>query len=371
MASESNLFQPIQVGDVTLQHRVAMAPLTRFRTDENHVPFDVVTEYYAQRASVPGTLLISEAIFIAKKAGVFAAGYNAYIPGLWSSEQVEQWKKVTAAVHAKGSYIYAQLWALGRASDAAAMERLGLPYVSASDLPLPGQTAVPRPLTREEIHEYAQLYAQAARNAVEAGFDGIEVHGANGYLVDQFLQDVTNRRTDEYGGSVENRSRFALEVLTAIVKAIGEKKTAIRLSPWERMGMANPKPTFTYVIRSIKELFPNFAYIHVTEPRIYGNTDREVVPAGESNDFVYDLWLPKPLVIAGGFTRELALEAAARGNVIVAFGRYFISTPDLPLRLRKNIPLNKYDRPTFYTTGIEGYIDYPFADAGEDRKAAL
>ncbi|EPQ52977.1 NADH flavin oxidoreductase/NADH oxidase [Gloeophyllum trabeum ATCC 11539] len=369
-ASSSNLFQPIQVGNVKLAHRVALAPLTRFRADENHVPFDFVPEYYAQRGSVPGTLLVTEATYIAKKAGVFPAP-GIHAPGIWSKEQIEQWKKVTAAVHAKGSYIFLQLWALGRAADPEALAKLNLPYVSASDVPLPDRPA-PRPLNVDEIHEYIELYAQAAKNAIEAGFDGVEVHGANGFLPDQFLQDVTNTRTDEYGGSIENRARFPLEVLTAVTKAIGEERTAIRLSPWERahaMGMADPRPTFTYIIQAIKERFPRFAYIHVTEPRVMGGADREVVPASESNDFVLESWLPKPLVLAGGYTRELALEVAARGNVIVAFGRHFIANPDLPRRLKEDIPLNKYNRATFYTNGTEGYIDYPFADQGENGNA--
>ncbi|KZT21954.1 NADH:flavin oxidoreductase/NADH oxidase [Neolentinus lepideus HHB14362 ss-1] len=367
-STDPQLFQPIQVGDVKLQHRIVMAPLTRFRADANHVPSPWAAEYYTQRASVPGTLIVSEGTFIAEKAGGFD-----HVPGIWNHEQIEAWKKITDAVHAKGSYIFCQLWALGRGANPKVLERLGLQYVSASDVPTPGSTIRPRSLTVEEIHEYTELYAQAARNAVRAGFDGIEVHGANGYLVDQFLQDITNSRTDEYGGSIENRSRFGLEVLGAISKAIGEKKTAIRLSPWEivhGMGMKDPKPTFAYFVKTIKERFPDFAYIHTTEARVFadGRQEREPPLPGQSNDFLRDVWAPKPLIVAGGFTRDLAVEAAAYDNVLVAFGRYFISNPDLPLRLKKNIPLSKYNRATFYTQGSEGYLDYPFS---EETKALL
>ncbi|KZT21944.1 FMN-linked oxidoreductase [Neolentinus lepideus HHB14362 ss-1] len=251
------------------------------------------------------------------------------------------------------------------------MERLGLPYVSASDVPVPGSTIRPGPLTIEEIHEYTELYAQAARNAVKAGFDGIEVHSANGALADQFLQDMTNVRTDAYGGSIENRSRFGLEVLGAISNAIGEKKTAIRLSPWELvdgMGMKDPKPTFAHFVKTIKERFPDFAYIHTTEARVYadGRQEREPPLPGQSNDFIRDVWTPKPLVVAGGFTRDLAVEAAAYDNVLVAFGRYFIANPDLPLRLKKSIPFNEYNRATFYTQGSEGYLDYPFSEEAKE-----
>ncbi|KZT25846.1 NADH:flavin oxidoreductase/NADH oxidase [Neolentinus lepideus HHB14362 ss-1] len=357
--STSKLFQPTEVGDLKLQHRVVLAPLTRLRADDQHVHTDLAVEYYAQRASVPGTLLITEGSFIALRAG----GYP-HVPGIWSPDQVKAWKKVTDAVHAKGSYIFCQLWALGRAAFPEYLTKFDLPLVSASDLPMPDSKNVPRPLTVEEIHEYVELYRQAAKNAIEAGFDGVEVHSANGYLLDQFLQDVSNKRTDEYGGSIENRCRFGLEVVKAVTDAVGQKRTGIRFGPWERfqgMRMDDPKPTYSYFVQTIRDTYPDFAYVHVTEPRVLLDRERELEP-DESNDFIRDIWSPRPMITAGGYTRDLAMEVADKTNSLVAFGRFFIASPDLPTRLMKNIPLNMYKRETFYTPGGEGYVDYPFAE---------
>ncbi|KAF9811115.1 hypothetical protein IEO21_06633 [Rhodonia placenta] len=220
-------------------------------------------------------------------------------------------------------------------------------------------------ILRAEIHEYVQLYTAAATNVIRAGFDGVELHGANGYLIDQFLQDVSNKRTDEYGGSVENRCRFALEIIDSVVKAIGVNKVAIRLSPWstfQDMGMKDPKPTFAYLVSHIAEAHPDFAYIHVVEPRVEGNLDRIVLEA-ESNDFLRRIWAPRPFITAGGFTRDTAFEAAEKTGELVAFGRFFISNHDLPLRLAKNLPIVKGNRDTYYLVeSPKGYIDYPFVD---------
>ncbi|KAJ7301820.1 hypothetical protein DFH08DRAFT_794918 [Mycena albidolilacea] len=371
--ADSKLFQPISLGDITLKHRAVMAPLTRFRADENHVPRAHVREYYSQRASVPGTLLITEATFIAPRAG----GYN-YVPGIWSEEQIAVWKQITDSVHAKGSFIYLQLWALGRAARPAELhaEDPSLPYVSASDIPLGGRPATeikPRPLSVQEIHEYAELYATAASNAVhKAGFDGVEIHSANGYLLDQFLQDVSNVRTDAYGGGPENRCRFTLEVVDAVVAAVGPKKVGIRISPWntyQNMGMAHPKPTFAYLVGEILERHPEFAYIHAIEPRVDSITLRPVIPPGWSNDFLRDIWVSptsgRRFISAGGYDRPLALEFADNKNDIIAFGRHFISNPDLPHRLLHDIALTEYDRKRFYgpnNLDPKGFTDYPFAD---------
>ncbi|KAJ8507389.1 hypothetical protein ONZ45_g10252 [Pleurotus djamor] len=365
--STSKLFQPIKVGRVTLQHRVALAPLTRNRSTKEQVPIlPLVSEYYSQRGSTPGTLLITEATIIAPPAG----GYD-FVPGVWSVDQITAWKKITDAVHAKGSFIYLQLWALGRAAHPNVLEAQNLPYVSASDIPLSYQPIPPpRPLTVAEIKDYVQLFAKAASNAVNlAGFDGVELHGANGYLIDQFLQDVTNHRTDEYGGSVEKRAQFGLEVLDAVTKEIGADRTAIRISPWgqyQEMRMKDPKPTFSYFVTQVTERFPDLAYLHVIEPRM---ATGEPVPDStlspyEENDFLRKIWAPRPFISAGGYTRDLALEAVEKGDII-AVGRYFISNPDLPLRWKHDIPLNDYDRSTFYAPGDasgKGYTDYSFAN---------
>ncbi|OSX62193.1 hypothetical protein POSPLADRAFT_1143343 [Postia placenta MAD-698-R-SB12] len=354
------LFQPTKVGTFTLSHRVVLAPLARFRANKAHVHGDLAVEYYAQRGSVPGTLLVTEATVIAAKAG----GYDN-VPGIWNDEQIVAWKRVTDAVHAKGSRIFCQLWAFGRAATPSVLEQDGFDVCSASDIPIADGTAKPRPLTIPEIHEYVQLYTAAATNAIRAGFDGVELHGANGYLIDQFLQDVSNKRTDEYGGSVENRCRFALEIIDSVVKAIGVNKVAIRLSPWstfQDMGMKDPKPTFAYLVSHIAEAHPDFAYIHVVEPRAEGGSDR-IVLAAESNDFLREIWAPRPFIAAGGFTRDTAFEASEKTGELVAFGRFFISNPDLPLRLAKNLPIVKGNRDTYYLVeSPKGYIDYPFVD---------
>ncbi|TCD71420.1 hypothetical protein EIP91_010126 [Steccherinum ochraceum] len=316
-ASVPQLFQPVKVGKVELKHRVVMAPLTRYRADGEHVHTDLGVEYYAQRASTPGTLLITEATFIAKKAG----GY-ANVPALETDAQLVAWKKITDAVHAKGSFIYAQLWALGRQSNPDFIVEEGYEYVGVSDIPLEGKGANPRPLTTAEVKEYVQLYATAAANAVhKAGFDGVEIHGANGYLIDQFLHPW-----GFYGG----------------------------------MRMPDPKPQFSHTVSNIAESHPDLSYIHVVEPRVNGNIER-TVQSGESNDFIRDIWAPRPLLSAGGYNREIGLKAAEKGDIAV-YGRYFISNPDLPVRLEKDIPLTPYDRDTFYTTlSPKGYTDYPFA----------
>ncbi|KDQ28748.1 hypothetical protein PLEOSDRAFT_1038318 [Pleurotus ostreatus PC15] len=368
-AREQALFSPIRVGKLQLLHRIVHAPLTRRRgTRETAVPLlPIVAEYYSQRASKPGTLLITEATTVAPQgAGVL------HVPGIYSDEQVAAWREITEAVHAKKCYIFSQLRAYGRAADPTALKALNLDYVAPSSFPMPSRPELtPRALTIPEIRQYVAAYGNAAKRAVnEAKFDGVELHGANGYLLEQFLQDVSNKRTDEYGGSIEGRCRFVLEVLAAVVKEVGEERVAIRLSPWGTvldMGMQDPKPTYTYLVTRIKELYPHLAYIHVVEPRANGSGDRAPGEsrADESNDFIRDIWGERPLISAGGYTRETALrQAEARPNELIAFGRWYISNPDLPQRLIDNIPFTAYDRSTFYAGGDtsgKGYTDYPFA----------
>ncbi|EOD45717.1 putative nadh:flavin oxidoreductase nadh oxidase family protein [Neofusicoccum parvum UCRNP2] len=363
MAASSKLFTPFKVGSSQLEHRIVMAPLTRLRAEDNHVPTPLMADYYAQRSSVPGTLLITEATFISQRAGGLPN-----IPGLWTEEQLAGWKKVTDAVHVKGSKIWVQLWALGRAANPEVLEKEGLKdqFVSSSAVPMGDGSPTPRALSEEEIQSYIQDYAQAAKNAVEkAGFDGVEVHGANGYLVDQFSQDTSNKRTDRWGGSVENRARFGLEVSRAVSQAVGPEKTGIRLSPWstfQGMRMENPVPQFTHIIKGLKEL--DIAYIHVVESRVSGNAD---VESSDRLDFALEAWgKEKPVLIAGGLrpdsARRLVDEEYKDYNAGTVFGRYFISTPDLVYRIRQGIELNPYNRDTFYKPkSADGYVDYPFS----------
>ncbi|KAG5651136.1 hypothetical protein H0H81_009747 [Sphagnurus paluster] len=396
--AKSKLFQPIQLGDLILKHRVVLAPLTRFRATDDHVPLPHVAEYYVQRSNTPGTFLISEGTFIAHRA----AGYPN-VPGIWNEKQISEWRKIVDAVHAKGCFIFMQLWALGRVATPSQLtkEDPNLKYEGASTVPLPEKAGdlIPHPLTIAEINEYIELYTTAAHNAVHlAGFDGVEVHGANGYIVDQFLQDVSNVRTDAYGGSIPNRARFGLEVMEAIVRRVGEKRAAIRLSPWGSvhgnlytglnnqdthadfrpagMGMSDPKPQFGYFVEELRKRFPNLAYVHVVEPRVNGYTDISI-PEGHSNDFIREIWgsgdgpNDRRLISAGGYKRANGIEVADKKGDLIAYGRPFIANPDLPYRLENDIPLTIGVRQWYYNYGSmdpKGYTDYPFA--GEESTSA-
>ncbi|KAJ7159250.1 hypothetical protein C8R43DRAFT_882010 [Mycena crocata] len=361
--STPKLFQPVRVGDLQLAHRVVLAPLTRLRVDPfTQVILPFVREYYEQRASTPGTLIIGEA-----KGNDSDSAAAMASPGIWSDEQITAWREVTDAVHAKGSFIYCQLFAMGRAATAPVLADLNVDFdlISASAIPLPGETITPRALTVPEIQEYVQLFVTAAENAVnKAGFDGVEIHGANGYLLDAFLQDTANQRTDAYGGSPENRARLLLEVVSATAKSIGESKVGVRLSPWspfQGMLMDDPIPTFSYLVESLRA-FPRLAYLSLIEPRTAGGTTLDITTenASHSNDFIRKIWGDRTLLSAGGYTRESAMKRAETGEIIV-FGRAFLANPDLPVRLEKNIPLTRPDRRTYYVSTPEGYTSYPFA----------
>ncbi|KAI5475271.1 NADPH2 dehydrogenase [Pseudohyphozyma bogoriensis] len=345
---QSALFTPLQLGDIHVEHRIAMAPLTRIKADDDHVHTDLARQYYEQRAQFPGTLIITEATYIAPEAGG-----EANVPGIYNDKQIAAWKRIVDAVHSKGSSIVLQLWARGRTAipEVLANEPEGpFDVVSASDVPFEGG-ATPRPLTEAEIQKFVGFYAQAAKNFVEkAGGDGVEIHSANGYLIDQFLQTTSNRRTDGYGGSVENRARFGLEVLKAVTDAVGEKKVGIRISPfsaWQGMKMApaDIEETFGYYVSEIKKRFPHLAYLHAVEGRVHGIADATEEVA-ESLDFI----VAKAVAIA-----------EKRQNTVTVFGRYFIANPDLVYRIKNGLEFNKYKRELFYIRGTDphGYIDYP------------
>jgi len=278
------------------------------------------------------------------------------------------------SVHAVGGVIYLQLWALGRAANAETKKAEGTgDVVSASDIAMSDNSPAPRPLSEEEIQEYIKQFATAAKNSVDgAGFDGVEIHGANGYLVDQFTQDTANKRTDGWGGSVEKRARFCLEVSKAVVDAVGADKTGIRLSPWspfQGMRMEDPIPQFSYLMRELKKL--KLAYVHLVESRISGNADVETTE--KINPFI-DIWAgTSPILVAGGFKPDSARRAVNEEykdqDILIVFGRYFISTPDLVYRLEKGIEFTSYDRDTFYKAkSEEGYTDYPFSEEWRREK---
>jgi NADPH2 dehydrogenase len=268
-------------------------------------------------------------------------------------------------VHEKGSFIYLQLWHLGRAGNPQIAEKEGFKIKSSSAVPLEEEgSATPTEMTKQEIKEMVAAYAQAAKNSIAAGFDGVEIHAANGYLIDQFTQDTCNKRTDDYGGSIENRSRFVHEVTKAVVDAVGAEKTGIRLSPFsvfQGMKMEEPIPQFTDVMKKLSPL--NLAYVHLVESRIAGNADIE---SSERLEPLIDLW-NGPILIAGGFkpdsSKRLVDEENKNRDIVVVFGRYFISTPDLVYRLEKGIDFTPYDRDSFYLPkDPKGYTDYPFSE---------
>ncbi|KAF8320771.1 FMN-linked oxidoreductase [Clavulina sp. PMI_390] len=362
--AHTKLFQPFELGHLKLQHRSVLAPLTRYKASKHHVHGDLAVEYYSQRASTPGTLLIAEATAISYDS----VGWR-HAPGIWNDDQVAGWKRVTDAVHAKGSFIILQVFAMGRAAEPEALEEdgLGVIPVAPSAIPLSRYRDSPlHVLTQEEIAEYVNKYEHAAKNALAAGFDGIELHGANGYLIDEFLQDVSNQRTDKFGGSVENRARFPLQALDALVRVWGQERVGARFGPWStfnEMRMVDPVPTFTYMIEEIKKRYPKFMYLHMIEPRIAGVVEEEGGP-DDSNDFAYKIWAPRPYLRAGGFSTDPSkgIAAAEQEGVLVVFGRAFIANPDLPARVRKGIPFHPYNRDTFYLLETaEGYTDQPFA----------
>ncbi|KAL6923759.1 hypothetical protein FSST1_001033 [Fusarium sambucinum] len=359
----AKLFTPTKVGSAELKHRVVLAPLTRLRADKTTaVPADYAAEYYAQRSS-DGGLLVSEGTFIAEEAGGMSG-----VPGIYSREQIAAWKAITDAVHAKGGYILCQLWALGRVANPSTVPHVwsagSKPFVKGT-----GPTELPPKLTtmtEADIGRFVGHYRQAALNAVGAGFDGVELHGANGYLIDQFLQTNSNDRTDSYGGSLESRFRFPLRVLNAVCDAIGPEHVGIRMSPFSRfqgMREADPLSVFVPWAKAIVKAQPSLAFIHAVEPRIEGGSD-----SPDSTPKTNDTLAPirgvvsnsdAKFIVAGGFSPETAVKHASETNDLVGFGRYFIPNPDLPARIQNGWPLTKYDRSLFYTSDRKGYTDYP------------
>jgi N-ethylmaleimide reductase len=358
----SMLLSPVKIGPYQLSHRVVMAPLTRMRSDPGDIPSALMVEYYTQRASDSG-LIISEA------TPVSIRGYGyAGAPGIYSDTQIAGWRRVTDAVHAKGGRIFLQLWHVGRQSHTD-LQPNGEPPVAASAIAAEGYAytrrgevpfSMPRALELHEIPGIIEEFRAGAERALRAGFDGVEVHGANGYLPDQFLQDGTNKRTDEYGGPVENRARFLLEVTRAAISAWGPDRVGVRISPsgtYGSMSDSNPQATFGYVTAELNRL--GIAYLHLIEPRIKGTEEAAHGQAPIAAQHLRPKF-SRALIAAGGFKADTAAAIIAAGDAdLVAFGRHFISNPDLPERLRKGLPLNRYDRSTFYGGDARGYTDYP------------
>ena len=366
---ELKLFTPIQLGAIHLKHRVVMAPLTRSRAAQpGGIPGDLMIKHYSDRAS-EGGLIVTEATSISLSA---RGWYGA--PGLYTNDQVEGWKNVTAAIHAKGGLVFAQLWHTGRSSHVNNLD--GVTPVSASIDPsywndpnnlvsTPSGWSQPSPhraLQLEEIPGIIEDYRKAAQRAKDAGFDGVEIHAANGYLPDQFLQDNSNKRTDEYGGSVLNRSRFLLEAVSALVSVWGGDRVGVRIAPagtWNEMADSNPTALFTSVAEQLNQF--GLAYLHVVEPRVKGN----IVIAEEQGPVAVEQLrkiFQGKLLAAGGFHPGSAEAVIQAGDAdAVAFGRHFVANPDLPRRIKEGIALAKENRETFYTFEERGYNDYAFA----------
>jgi N-ethylmaleimide reductase len=365
------LFEPIALGPYQLAHRIALAPLTRMRAEPMSLAARALNaEYYSQRTT-RGGLIIAEA------SQVLPAGRgNPNTPGIHSADQIAGWRQVTDAVHAAGGIIYLQLWHVGRVSHSSFQPGNGLPVApsaiaikgetrSAQGKPVPYET--PRALETDEIPGIVDSYRQAARNAMDAGFDGVELHGANGYLIEQFLQSRSNTRTDRYGGSIENRARLMIEATQALIEVWGAERIGVRLSPYgvaNDSGEADPMPLYSYVLKQLAAL--EVGYVHFVEPRSSGagraEVDHQNVPS--ACELFRPHW-PGALITAGGFTADTANAAVAAGHAdIIAFGRMFISNPDLPERIKAGKPFTPYNRATFYGGDIAGYTDYPRADAG-------
>lgn len=363
------LFTKYELSGLSLSNRIVMPPMTRSRAASGEVATDLMAEYYGQRATAG--LIISEGTQISRQG----QGY-AWTPGIYSDAQIQGWKKVTDEVHRNGGKIFAQLWHVGRVSHVSLQENGAAPVAPSPVLAegvkvfLDGtgsgssggigemvQHSMPRALTILEIHQIIHDYAQAAKNAIAAGFDGVELHGANGYLIEQFIDSQTNLRTDEYGGTLENRLRFLREVVTAVADAIGKDRVGVRQAPLTTlMGAIDDHPEETYIAaaKMLNEI--GIAYIHIAEAD-WDNAPVMPIAFKEA----YRKAFSGTLIYAGKYTKERAEEALAKGWAdLIAFGRPFIANPDLPYRLENNLPLNTPDRTSFFGGDGKGYTDYSF-----------
>jgi N-ethylmaleimide reductase len=357
----TKLFDSFKLGNLTLPNRLVMAPLTRNRALAGLVPSPLSVEYYGQRASAG--LLISEATQVSQQG----QGYQD-TPGIYSKEQVAGWRKVTDRIHERGGRIFLQAWHVGRISHTSLQPNGGAP-VAPSAIRANTKTYVnnaftevsePRALDLSEIPGIIDSYKRGAANAIEAGFDGVEVHGANGYLLDQFARDGVNKRTDAYGGSIENRARLMLEVSKAIADEIGADRTGIRISPVtpaNDTSDSNPQPLFDYIVDQLNAL--KLVYIHVIEGATGGPRDVAPFDYGSLRKRFKGAYMAN-----NGYDFELATKVLAAGAAdLIAFGKPFIANPDLVERLKKGAPLNEPDKATFYGGGAKGYTDYPTLDA--------
>ncbi|KAL3747125.1 hypothetical protein ACJRO7_015978 [Eucalyptus globulus] len=357
----ASLFTPFQMGKFNLSHRVVLAPMTRCRAIKE-IPLPAHVEYYTQR-STKGGFLITEGTLISDTAAGFPG-----TPGIYTDEQVEAWKTVVDAVHSKGGIIFSQLWHVGRATNHDKW-RIIMPDRT---LDVPHK---PRALQTHEVWEVIEQYRRAAENAIRAGFDGVEVHGAHGYLIDQFLKDSINDRIDEFGGSIENRCRFLMEIVKVVAREVGTDRLGVRISPAiDHMDAMDSDPLnlgLAVIDRLNKfqtQIGSKLAYLHVTQPRFTAHGTKNYGEEKEDEEArLMRTWrraYQGTLMSSGGFTRELGMKALADGDAdLISYGRLFISNPDLVHRFKVDAPLNGYNRETFYTQDpVVGYIDYPFLE---------
>jgi N-ethylmaleimide reductase len=364
MSDTPNLFTPIRIGAVELKNRIVMAPMTRNRAGEGLAPTEMNATYYAQRASAG--LIVTEATQVSPRG----IGYPA-TPGIYTDEQVAGWRRATDAVHERGGKIFLQLWHVGRISHPSLQPNGELPVAPSAVAPSgnsstyegPKPFETPRALATAEIPGVIAEFANGALLAKRAGFDGVEIHAANGYLIDQFLQDNTNLRTDEYGGSVENRARFLLEVTEAVVGVWGADRVGVRLSPrgtFNSMGDSDRKATFSYAVSQLDRY--DLAYLHLVEA-IGGPAEEHLAPGERLTPHLRRLFRG-PLIANGSYEKATAEAALEHGEAdLVAFGIPYIANPDLVERFAANAPLATPDRTTIYGGGERGYIDYPALEA--------
>lgn len=358
MADSKDIFSGIEIGSFNLPNRIVMAPMTRCRAGEGNVAVPLMAKYYSQRASAG--LIVSEGSQVSEQA----VGYPS-TPGIYSAEQVERWKIVTEAVHKKSGHIFLQLWHVGRIShpDYHGGE---LPVAPSAIAPT-GEAATyegmkpmvtPRALRTDEIPQVVEQFRNGAKNAIEAGFDGVEIHSANGYLLDQFLRDATNKRDDKYGGSVENRARFLLEVIEAVGAVCGRDRVGVRLAPsgtFNDISDSDPEKLFGYVADQMNRF--DLAYLHIVDALESDiRHGAKVVPL----PYLRKIYKGK-IIVCAGYDKEKGNSVIAEGHAdAVAFGQLFIANPDLPERFKAGAPLNEPDPSTFYGGGEKGYVDYPF-----------
>lgn len=376
---DTKLFKPIQVGPHTLSQRIAFAPSTRRRATEDHVPTDLQLEYYSARAQYPGTLIITEATF----ASAEGSG-GAFVPGIFTDEHVKGWKKITDAIRKEKSFSSVQLWHLGRVADPRLMKQKGLPFAAPSAEYFSDESRELakkvgnelRAYTEEEIEDMInRQYPEAAKRALEAGFDYVEIHSAHGYTLDQFLNPVSNKRTDQYGGSIENRARLLLAIIDKLIPIVGANRLAVRLSPWAKFqtSAAEGDEVHRYILQQLQDRADKgdeLAYISLVEPRVQASYDvDEKDQTGQSNEFALNIWKGK-FVRAGSYTYDAPefktmLKDLDNDRTLIGFSRFFISNPDLVYKLRNGIALTNYDRPTFYNQDNWGYNTWNSHEEGD------